>query len=163
MNLMRDRPVALRAFVLLILLLGLAGVFSVALRVDYVRRYVARRQFLLLHPKASTAEKLRYELGDSYRIAELIQSATPDDSVILMPPKEAPHVNCADRGWRYYFAWPRYLTKESDNASPPIDYAMIVGGAVSPSVAQMVEDDAIPNGAWGLYDLKRRMFIPLEE
>lgn len=90
-------------------------------------------QFMVAHPKATYAEKMRvrWELYDFWMY---IDRNTPESSTIMLPPKMSPWLASGNLGLVRYFLYPRQVVGGKDEYEPPppeADYATIDWGTWS--------------------------------
>lgn len=98
------------------------------------RLVLANLKIIKENPNLTTSKKYEIKLGFDYRYINYVKQNTPEDAVILMPPREVFeksdfNTNGAwgvkSKIWDTYFLYPRILVSEEDSTANPKLYAKI--------------------------------------
>jgi hypothetical protein len=87
---------------------------------------------IIKYPLASYEEKMRLKWDDFYNYMNFIKENTPEDAVIMFPPKIRPWLSAGNEQLVRYFLYPRRILQDYENPNAQINkmatYAMITWG-----------------------------------
>lgn len=83
-------------------------------------------------PLASKDEKMRLKWGDFYDYVNFVKENTPEDAIIMFPPKTRPWLSVGNEQLVRYFLYPRTIIQDLENPYAQIDeeagFVMIAWG-----------------------------------